>query len=106
MRRLVRRHRRVERLGPHALLPHRLDLVAHQGDQRRDDDTDAVSAQRRDLVADRFAGAGRKQHHRIAALDDVVDHRLLLAAEFGMAEDLVQHIARIVGEGQEQRAVR
>ena len=40
----------------------RADLVVHQRDQRRDDDPGAVPRQRRQLVGQRLARAGR--HHR------------------------------------------
>ena len=81
-------------------LPQRLDLVAHQGDQRRDDDGDAGPAESRNLIAHRLAGAGGEQHDGVAAVDDVADHILLLAAKRGVAEDVAQHrqgIARRLG---------
>ena len=44
------------------------DLVGHQGDQRRDDDRQLVLAhQRRQLVAERLAGAGRHHDEDVAA---------------------------------------
>ena len=51
-----------------------------------------MPAERRHLVADRFARAGWKQHDRIATLDDMANHVALLPAEFGMAEDFVQDV--------------
>jgi hypothetical protein len=93
--RILGAERRVERGSPHAGLLQRLDLVVHQRDQRRNDDTHPRPADRRDLVAGRFSRAGRKQHHRVAALGDVADHRLLLAAEARVPEHLVQHVGRI-----------
>ena len=45
----------------------RRHLVLHQRDQRRDDDAVAVAQQRRNLVAQGLAAAGRHQHQRVAA---------------------------------------
>ena len=78
-----------------AELLQRLHLVAHQRDQRRDDDADAVAAERRDLVAERLAGAGREQHDGIAAGRHMFDDRLLLAAERGIAVDRLQDRERM-----------
>lgn len=83
---LLRRDRRIERGRPHPGLLQRLDLVAHQRDQRRHDDGHARAAEGRHLVADRFPLAGREQHHRIPARHHVPHHVLLLAAEGGVAE--------------------
>ena len=68
----------------------RFDLVLHQRDQRRHHDRRAGAQQRRDLVAQRLAAAGGHQHQAIAAADQVLDDRLLFAAEAGMAEDAAQ----------------
>ncbi len=54
-------------------------LVVHQRDQRRDDDGGAGAAQGGQLVADALAAAGRHQHQRVAAAQDVIDDRLLQA---------------------------
>jgi hypothetical protein len=65
--------RGIEEGGAHAGLQQRVDLVLHQRDQRRDHDADARPQQRRDLVAQRLAAAGRHQHQRVAAADHVLD---------------------------------
>ncbi len=62
----------MQRAGRHAELAQRRDLVVHQRDQRRDDHRGAGPAQRGHLVADALAAAGRHQHQRVAAGDDVV----------------------------------
>ena len=67
----------------------RRDLVLHQRDQRRHDDADAFAQQRRDLVAQRLAAAGRHQHQRVAAADDVLDDLGLLPAKRGIAENFL-----------------
>ena len=94
---LVRVLGRVEEPGPHPQRGQRVDLVLHQRDQRRDDHAGAVPHQRGDLVAQRLAAAGRHQHERVAAGDDVVDDLLLLAAERVVAEHPPQHLQRPVG---------
>ena len=44
------------------------------------------------LVAQRLAAAGRHEHQRVAAADDVIDDLLLLAAERVVAEDPAQRL--------------
>ena len=93
-RRFGRRQPRVQRRGAHPELAQRVDLVLHQRDQRRDDDAEARAQQCRDLVAQRFAAAGRHQHDGVAAGRDLLDHLLLRAAEFVKAKDRAQHAPR------------
>ena len=59
-------------------LPEVLDLVALEGDQRRDDDRRALDQQPGDLVDRRLAGAGRHHDQRVAAREHGLD-RLTLA---------------------------
>ena len=94
--RLGRIEIRMQRAGRHAELAQRRDLVVHQRDQRRDHHRGAGPAQRRHLEADALAAAGRRQHQRVAAGDDVAHHLLLLAAKAGEAEYPAQHGGRIV----------
>ncbi len=100
--------RRVEEPGPHPQRAQRVDLVLHQRDQRRDDHADAVPDQRRDLVAQRLAAAGRHQHQGVAAADDVLDDLALLAAERVVPEDPAQDIESFAGQfvGQRVRCFR
>ncbi len=62
--------------GRHAQLPQCRHLVVHQRDQRRDHDRRAGPAQRRHLVADALAAAGRHQHQRVAAVHYMLYDRL------------------------------
>ena len=84
----------VEEVGFDARFVQCADLVVHQRDQRRHHDGDAVAGalpgDGRNLVAQRFAAAGRHQHQRVTAADHVIDDRRLRAAELPVAEDLVQ----------------
>ena len=96
-------HARVQRRGRDAGLAKRLDLVAHECDQRRDDDGRAAAAERRHLITDRLAFAGGKQDDRVAARHQPLHHRLLLPAKGRVAEDRLQDIPRIapfeIGDG-------
>ena len=75
-----------------------VDLVLHQGDQRRDDQRQARQHQGRQLVAERFAAAGGKDGRRRFAGQQVPDHLALPRFEVGKAEILTQH-----GQGIRQR---
>ena len=44
-----------------------LDLIGHQRDERRDDDGGAARVERGQLVADRFAAAGRPEYGHVLA---------------------------------------
>ena len=97
--------RGIERRCGHAGLFQRLHLVAHQGDQRRNNDTDAGPANRRDLVAHRLAGTSGKQHHSVAALGHMLDHIGLLPAKRLVPENIAQHRKRagpLMALGREQ----
>ncbi len=96
---LVRVLRRVEESGPHPEGGQRVHLVLHQRDEGRDDDARAFSDQRRDLVAERLAAAGRHQHEGVAAADDLLDDLLLLTAEGAVAEHAVQYLQSVGGLG-------
>jgi hypothetical protein len=85
---------RIEECGAHAQLQQGSDLVLHQRNQRRDDDARPRPHQRRDLIAERLPPAGRHQHQRVAAADDVVDDFALAGAEARVAEGLAQQLAR------------
>ena len=85
----------VQRAGVHPDLAQRRHLVVHQRDQRRDDHRGARPNQRRHLIADALAAAGRHQHQRVATRHHVPHRRILLAAKAGEAENLAQHLRGI-----------
>ena len=58
-----------------------VDLVLHQRDQRRDDQRHAVEQQRRQLVAERLAAAGREHRQRAAPGQQRLDHLGLAGPE-------------------------
>ncbi len=84
----------VQPLRRHARLLQGGDLVGHQRDQRRDDEAEAGPDQRRDLVAQALAAAGRQHGQRAAPGQHFADHAGLQTAELGMAEGAAQDVAR------------
>ena len=70
---LIAALRGVDVCGWDAGVVERVDLVAHQGDQRRDDDCDAGQQCGRNLVAHGFSGAGRHHAEHVAPGEDRVD---------------------------------
>ena len=89
----------MQRAGGDAQLPQRRDLVVHQRDQRRDDDRGARTGRAPAPGSRALAAAGRHQHERVAAGEDVAHHLLLQAAEAGEAEDAPQHLPRVAARG-------
>ena len=85
---------RVQIRGPHACLVQCVHLVLHQGNQRRDDDGNAIAEQCGDLVAQRLAAAGGHDHQTVAAACHVIDDRFLLTSERAVSEDAIEHLAR------------
>lgn len=84
--------RRIQKMGDavhHAERAHRIDLIFHQRDQRRNDDSHAVHHQRGKLITQRFAASGRHQHERIVPIQHVADHRLLISFEIIESEILL-----------------
>jgi len=77
---------RIERGGGDAG-PHQLaDLIAHQGDQRRDDEGEPAGDEGGKLVAHRLAGARRHHRENVAAGKRGFDHFPLTGAEIIIAE--------------------
>ena len=93
----LERQRRVQHRRVDAGLEQARDLVAHQRDQRRDHDAAAFAQQRRQLIAQRLAAAGRHQHQAIAAIGDMPDDLFLRAAKGRQAEHGIQHGQRVGG---------
>ncbi len=83
---------RIEAGRPDAGLGQRIDLVLHEGDERRDDDSAAGSQQGRNLVAEAFAAAGGHEHQGVAAVAHMADDLLLATAEGWIAEDSLQDV--------------
>ena len=72
-----------------------VDLVFHQGYQRRYDDGRTFHEQRRQLVAQRLAATCRHQHKGVLAIKHVFDNGFLIALEFVKAEKLLECFCKI-----------
>ena len=82
-----RRKRAIQRDRRNAKRGQLLDLIFHQGNERRHHDGQAVKNQRRNLVAERLSAAGRHNHQRIFPRQDVFDDFLLQRAKCVIAEN-------------------
>src|SRR5690606_19851770 len=71
--------------------------VLHERDEWRHDHRGTRPQQGRNLVAQRLAATGRHQDQRIAAAEDMLDDRLLVAAECGVAEHAGEDVEWPVG---------
>ena len=79
---------------------HRVDLVLHQGDQRRDDQRHALAAYGRQLVAEALAAAGGHDAQAIVTLEDRRDDLRLTGSkgtEGESSEMLLQLLFQCVG---------
>ena len=70
----------------HAAGRERLDLVVHQGDQRRDDQGGAGEQHGRELIAEALAASGGRHQQDPAAAEQLLDGLALSRAEGGVAE--------------------
>ena len=88
---LLRRQVAVRGGGRVAQEPQAVELVLHQRDQRRHDDGQPVGDQRRQLVAQRLAAAGRQDHERIASVNGSRDGLGLQRSQRIEAEHVLEH---------------
>ena len=72
-------------------------LVLHERDQRRDDQGDPAQDERRHLVADALARAGRHDRHGVPAGQQRIDGLALARPEGGVAEDVAEDLIRGAG---------
>ena len=91
LRRIVGRVQARRRDAVGAQLRH---LIAHQRDQRRHDDGEPIAHERRKLIAERFAAAGRHDGEHVAAVEDGGDDFGLAGPEFRKAEYRLKRPAR------------
>ena len=78
---LRRRKGAVDEPGGDAVGVQGVHLVLHQGDQGRDDQSEAVKDQGRQLVAEGLAAAGGHKHQAVPAGQDVPDDVRLQGAK-------------------------
>ena len=65
-------------------------LIAHQGDERRDNDGQPVTGQCRQLITERLAATGRHDGEHILTGQNGADDLFLTGAEVVIAEDRLQ----------------
>ena len=86
-RRIVRR---VERRRGDAIAAQLRHLIAHQRDERRHHDGEAVTNERRQLIAQRLAAAGRHHRQHVATVENGADDIALPRPKGLEAEGLVK----------------
>lgn len=82
------RKRAVEIGRAHAVLQQREDLIAHQRNERRNDEGDARQNERGNLIADRFARARGHDGHHVAPAQNRGNRVFLPRTEIVIAENL------------------
>ena len=63
------------------VVTHRIHLVLHQRDQRRDNNRHTLHDQRRQLETETLSASGRHQHKRVLAFHHIANDRLLISLE-------------------------
>ena len=91
-RRASRRARATSRAAPPATprSGQRVDLILHERDQRRDDETGALEHDRGQLVAEALAAAGREHRERGAPGEQRLDDLALPGPVVGEPEDVAK----------------
>ena len=87
--------RAVDEGSRDAARPQRVDLVLHQCQKRRDHDGGPFQEQGRQLVAERFAAAGRQDGDGGPAREHRADHLLLPLAKCVVPEVLLQRLRQL-----------
>ena len=91
---LLTRHRGVEARRRHAVGQQLIDLIFHQGNQRRDHQRQSLLHQRRDLIAERFAAAGGHHHQTIPSAQRRINNGLLAGTKMLIAKGILQYLLR------------
>ena len=93
---LLARQRRIEEMRDALRTGHeaaqQVDLILHQGDQRRDDDRCTIHHQSRQLIAQRLAASGGHQDESITPSNQVRDDLFLVRLEGVVAEKLFESL--------------
>ena len=85
----------VQRPCRDAIGPQLAHLIVHKGDERRDDDGQALPHERRQLVAQRLAAARGHDRQHVFAREDGSQRILLSGPEGGIAIDARQRRPRL-----------
>lgn len=88
---------RIERRCRDAVAAKLRDLIAHERDQRRHHDGEPVAQQRRQLVAQRFAAAGRHDRQHVAVRKNRSDDLGLAWAKALETESRAKHLLHARG---------
>ena len=82
---------------------HRIDLIFHQSDKRRNDNRHSIHQQSWQLIAQRLSATCRHQYKRIAAIKQVTNDCFLITLTRGTSEILfkfaVSKLNSLVGSG-------
>ena len=89
----------MDRHGRDAPCPEAIDLVFHQGDERRDDDAHAFAGEGRNLIGERLSAARGHQRQRVAPFHDGADDPLLHGTELRKAPVAFQRVVYLVRSG-------
>ena len=98
--------RRVDLRRAHALGDHLVELVLDQRDQRADDDGDAGDDERRELVQQRLAAAGRHDREDVLVVEQIAERLGLARAERADAEGFLPHAEQRTHVGGQPGALR
>ena len=93
--RFLRFARRMQRAGDDAFRTQGLDLVAHQRNERGDDDGGPAPGDGGQLIEQRFARAGRHDRKHILASQHVRDDLLLAGPKVRVPENALKRIPRL-----------
>ena len=77
-----------------------VDLVLHEGDERRHHDGDAIAYHGRQLVAETLTAAGRHDDKGVVAIEKTLYNSLLVAFELVKAKDFLQISMQILHRSQ------
>ena len=96
----------MDRHGRDAPCPEAIDLVFHQGDERRDDDAHAFAGEGRNLIGERLSAARGHQRQRVAPFHDGADDPLLHGTELREAPVAFQCVVYLVRSGFHDTKIR
>jgi hypothetical protein len=89
----------IDKAGANPLLLEIFYLILHQGNQGRKNDCGPFSNQGRNLVAERFAAAGRHHHHGVFSGNEAVNNLLLNATEGLQSETFFKNPLNLITKG-------
>ena len=91
--------RAIEESGGNVEEVQLIDLVLHEGDERRDHHRQAVEHECGQLVTERFATAGGHDGQGVVTLEHMTDHLGLAGQEIRETEDLFEQVSGAIEAG-------